>query len=140
MAGEVLVNKAVRGRVLAIDANHREQGPNRMVTRPLVTLRSPDPCVMPVGRELWWSEQSAGREFVVEEVRPGPGGGSDVVLKLMTSSGDTALPSVGSLATFSIHTTGASWSGTLPDTDPWTHQSSASTSSLDAIEDTATEI
>lgn len=125
MAAYVLGNKAVRGTVVAVDPTHKEPGPKRMVCRPLVTLRSPDPCLIPVGRELWWTEQPEGKEFVVEEVSPGPHGGSDVVLKLMTSSATTALPPVGCDACFSVHSTRSRWLGTLPEDDPWTHVAAA---------------
>jgi hypothetical protein len=135
MAAYVLANKAFRGTVVAVDAAHKEQGPKRMVTRPLVTLLSPDPCLIPVGRVLWWTGQADGKEFVVEEVNPGSGGGSEVVLKLMTSSGTTAFPAVGSSACFSVHSTRPEWLGTLPDEDPWTHRPAASPAPAEPIED-----
>jgi hypothetical protein len=139
MAAYVLTNKAVRGTVVAVDPNHAEPGPKRIVRRPLVTLRSPDPCLIPAGRELWWTGQPDGKEFVVEEVRPGRGGGSDVVLKLMTSSGTTALPTLGSRACFSAHSTKPAWLGKLPDDDPWTHQAAAPAATPAPIEGTMTE-
>jgi hypothetical protein len=54
-------------------------------------------------------------------VAVGPGGGSDVVLKLMTSTATTPLPAVGVDACFSTHSTRPKWLGRLPDGDPWTH-------------------
>jgi len=121
MAAYVLSNKAVRGTVIAVDPTHTEPGPKNRVRRPLVTLRSPDPCLIPLGRELWWVEAADGREYVVEDVLPTASGGSDVVLKLMTGSGGTALPALGTAACFSIHNTSPEWLGDLPDEDPWTH-------------------
>jgi hypothetical protein len=138
MAADVLANKAVRGTVIAVEPNHKEPGPKRMVCRPLVTLRSPDPCLIPAGRELWWTGQPDGKEFVVEEVCPAPGGGSDVTLKLMTSSGTTALPAVGHDACFSAHSTKPQWLGTLPDDDPWTHVTSAPPALPTPLEDVLT--
>jgi hypothetical protein len=138
MAGYVLTNKAVRGTVVAVDPSHREPGPKRMVCRPLVTLRSPDPCLIPLGRELWWTDQSDGKEFVVEDVMPGPAGGSDVVLKLTTSSANSRLPSVGEDACFSIHSTKSQWLGTLPDDDPWTYVASAPSLAPAPLEDALT--
>jgi hypothetical protein len=138
MAAYVLANKAVRGTVVAVDPTHKEPGPKRMVARPLVTVRSPDPCLIPVGRELWWTGQPDGKEFVVEDVGPAPGGGSDVVLKLMTSSGTTGRPAVGSRACFSVHSTRPEWLGTLPDDDPWTHRPAAPPAPAEPIEDAAT--
>jgi hypothetical protein len=136
MAGYVLANKAVRGTVVAVDPTHMEPGPKRMVARPLVTLRSPDPCLIPVGRELWWTRQANGKEFVVEGVSPAPGGGSVVVLKLMTSSGTSALPAVTEGACFSVHSTSPAWLGTLPDEDPWTHRAAVPPVPAVSIEDT----
>jgi len=106
-----------------------------MVRRPLVILRSPDPCVMPLGKELWWSEQPAGREYVLEDLRPAPGGGSLVTLKLMTSSGSASLPTVGKEAFFSVHKTAPGWLAKLPLEAPWTHQASATPATVAAIED-----
>jgi hypothetical protein len=140
MAAYVLTNKAVRGTVVALDPNHAEPGPKRIVRRPLVTLRSPDPCLIPVGYHLWWTGQSDGKEFVVEEVCPGPGGGSDVVLKLTTSSGTTALPTVGRRACFSAHSTKPAWLGKLPDNDPWTHRAAGPAAPAAPIEDTMPEV
>ncbi len=140
MAAYVLANKAVRGTVVALDADHTEPGPKRIVRRPLVTLRSPDPCLISVGRELWWTDQPDGKEFVVEEICPGPGGGSDVVLKLMTSSGRTAHPTVGRRACFSAHSTTPAWLGKLPDDDPWTHQTAGPAVHAAPIEDTIPEV
>ena len=117
----LLENKAVRGRVIRVNPEHREMGERSMVRRPLVILHSPDPCPIPLGRELWWSEQPDGREFIVQAITPGPEGGALVTLKLMTSSGKTGLPAVGSDACFSIHTTDG-WLAKLPPDDPWTHQ------------------
>jgi hypothetical protein len=131
----LLEHKAVRGLVIAVDTEHRERAVRSMVRRPLVILRSPDPCVMPLGKELWWSEQPAGREYVLEDLRPAPGGGSLVTLKLMTSSGSASLPTVGKEAFFSVHKTAPGWLAKLPLEAPWTHQASATPATVAAIED-----
>jgi hypothetical protein len=135
MVPYLLEHKAVRGQVIAIETEHRERAVRSMVRRPLVTLRSADLCVMPLGKELWWSEQPAGREYVLEDIQPAPGGGSLVTLKLMTSSGSTALPTVGREACFSVHKTSAGWFARLPQDAPWTHQAAAPRASMTAIED-----
>jgi hypothetical protein len=59
---------------------------------------------------------------VVEAITSTPEGGSLVTLKLMTSSGKTVLPRVGSDACFSIHEMPDDWLSRLPSDDPWTHQ------------------
>ncbi len=68
----LLQHKAVCGKVVVIDREYRELATKRMMQRPLVTLHSPDPCLMPLGKELWWSERPAGREFVVHLIEPAP--------------------------------------------------------------------
>jgi hypothetical protein len=118
----LLENKAVRGRVVEVDQEHREAGGRSLVRRPLVILHSPEPCSIPLGRELWWTEQPDGREFVIHEVAPSENGGAVVTLKLMTGSGATRLPAVGSDACFSIHTTAEGWLSRLPSDDPWPHR------------------
>jgi hypothetical protein len=122
MVPYLLENQAVRGRVVAVNLDHKEQGPVKRVARPLVTLLSPDPCPMPAGKELWWAEQPAGREFVVDAVCPEPSGGARITLKLTTSNNKTGLPAVGSEACFSVLSTGPDYFLMLPDADPWTHQ------------------
>jgi hypothetical protein len=135
MAPYILENKAVRGRVVHVNATHTEPGARRAVKRPLVTLASAEPCLMPAGKELWWAGQPAGREFVVESVAAEPGGGSRVTLKLMTSSSTTGLPAVGSIACFSVHSTAPRWLAGLPATDPWTHRAATPPPAPAPIED-----
>jgi hypothetical protein len=118
----LLQNKAVRGRVVAVDRDYREGAGRSRVRRPLVTLHSADPCPMPVGKELWWTGQPDGREFTVHAVAPAPGGGALVILKRMTRDEATGLPALGDEACFSIHSTSAGNIPNLPRNDPWTHQ------------------
>jgi hypothetical protein len=118
----ILQNKAVEGRVLRIDADYREMGNARMVRRPLITILSPDPCLMPRGRELWWAGAGDGREYTVHDVQPDAGGGSLVTLKLSTGAGSMQMPRIGSQACFSIHSTGKGWVARLPMTEPWSHR------------------
>jgi hypothetical protein len=130
----LLENKAVRGRVVRVDSEHREMGERSRVRRPLVTLHSPDPCPIPLGRELWWSEQPDGREFEVQEITPSPEGGDLVTLKLMTGSGTATLPTIGTDACFSIHSTAERWLSRLPHDDPWTHKPSQPPAPMAPIE------
>lgn len=122
MVPYILQHKAVRGRVVGFDREHRELATKRMVARPLVTLHSPDPCLVPLGKELWWSAQPAGREYLVEEVAAAPDGGWLVTLKLMTGSTAAELPGVGRDVSFSVHNTHRAPPLTLPDAEPWTHR------------------
>jgi hypothetical protein len=118
-----------------VDEQHREMGGRSLVRRPLVVLHSSDPCPIPLRRQLWWSDQPDGREFVLEAITPASQVGVMVTLKLMTGSGRTALPAVGSEACFSIHTTGDRWPTLMPSDVPWTHQPEAGPAPVETIED-----
>lgn len=131
----ILLNKAVQGRVVRIDADHREKANVQMVRRPLVTILSLDPCLIPRGKELWWTGAADGRPYVVHEVRPDTGGGSIVTLKLTTSSRGTPLPAIRSQACFSIHTTKEAWFANLPPAEPWSHRPLAGEPALAPIEE-----
>jgi hypothetical protein len=128
----LLQHKAVCGKVIAVDREHRELATKRMVSRPLLTLQAPDPCIMPPGKELWWTAQPDGREFVVHSIHNAPSR-AVVTLKLMTSSSAADLPSIGSSACFSVHNTHPSPPMILPAHEPWTHRQSR-VSGLDSIE------
>jgi hypothetical protein len=131
----MLDNKAVQGEVVRIDEDHREMGRAKRVRRPLVTIRTDDPCLMPVGKELWWTAQPSGNSFVVHEVRPDARGGSLVTLKLNTSTRGAPLPRTGEGACFSIHTTSTHWFADLPPTEPWTHRPTRPDAGPQPIED-----
>jgi hypothetical protein len=135
----LLQHKAVRGRVVKVNRDHRELVTKRKMARPLVTLHSADPCLMPLGKELWWSEQPGGREYVVHAIEAAPAGGWHVTLKLMTASGDAELPAVGSEACFSIHNTRPAPPTMLPDTEPWTHRPALLPATVGSIEEDTKE-
>jgi hypothetical protein len=129
----ILDNKAVRGRIVRVQRDHRELAARRRVKRPLVELDSPDPCRIPPGRKLYWTELADGREFEVQSVQS-DGAGSRVVLKLMTGS-STKLPAVGSDACFSIHSTTVRWPARLPQVEPWTHRPALLAPPVAALDD-----
>jgi hypothetical protein len=135
MIPHLLANDAVRGVVEAVDRSHREAATSRPVARPLVTLRSPGPCRMPPGKELYWSAQPAGREFVVQAVEPLADGGARVTLKLMTCRDTTGTPAVGEVACFSVHNTRRGYRTDLPRDEPWTHHAAAGAGAACPIED-----
>lgn len=122
MVPYLLAHKAVRGRVVAINLDYTELVKKRRSRRPLLTLHSHAPCLMPVGKELWLSAQPDTRRFVVHEVRPAPRGGSLVTLKLVARE-TAGLPALGAEACFSIHHTDRGYFKQLPPNDPWTHRS-----------------
>jgi hypothetical protein len=135
MVPYILENKAVQGQVVSLDREHRELAERRLVRRPLVTLLSAEPCLMPAGKELWWTQQPGGREFTVHAITPAAEGGCRVVLKLMTSSPGAPLPAVGCSACFSVHSTAGRWLSPLPPADPWTHRPAAPPTAPAPIED-----
>jgi hypothetical protein len=135
----LLQHKAVCGRVVAVDREHRELATRRLVPRPLVTLRSPDPCLMPLGKELWWSVRPEGREYVVHAIDPAPDGWLLVTLKLMTGITAAELPAVGSEACFSVHNTRPAPPLTLPRTEPWTHRPARALAAVGPIEEDSKE-
>jgi hypothetical protein len=134
MIGYVLQNKGVRGLVVRTDCEHMERL-KRMVRRPLVTLHSPDPCLMPPGKELYWVEWPNGKEFVVHSVEAAPSGGSFVTLKLMTGDKDARLPALGAETTFSVLESSPGWFVPMPEHDPWTHRASGTSVSSGPIEE-----
>jgi hypothetical protein len=131
----LLEHKAVCGRVVRLDPDHKEMAERRLVKRPLVTLHSAEPCLMPVGKELWWTGQPDGREYVVQACAAAATGGTLVTLKLMTSSNTARLPTVGTDACFSIHCTDRKWLAALPTADPWTHRPAVQPAPVEPIED-----
>jgi hypothetical protein len=76
---------------------------------------------MPLGKKLWWTREHGGKEFVVHAITPLAGSEVEVTLKLMTSSGRTAVPDVGQEPCFSEYTSRRYWT-VLPEDEPWTHQ------------------
>src|SRR5262249_49356551 len=97
----LLENKAVQGCVVAIERSYKELIKKRRMARPLVTIRSADPCHMPVGKELWWAANPNGKAYEVHSIRTAPDGQTIVTLKLTTSA-DAVMPSLGEVACFSI--------------------------------------
>jgi hypothetical protein len=118
---DLMSGKAIQGIVLRIDETHFETASVRAVRRPLVTISSPDRCLVPLGKELWWTRLPGAAPYLIVDVGPQKGGGSLTTLKLTTSS-RTQLPKVGEEACFSIHTTRTQWLSNLPPSAPWTHR------------------
>jgi hypothetical protein len=130
----LLENKAVQGEVVRVDVDHKEMGRARRVRRPLVTIRSSDPCLMPVGKELWWTACPDGNSFEIHDVQPA-GKGSVVTLKLNTSTRGAPIPRTRDTACFSIHKTSQPWLTGLPYAEPWTHRAAIADPGPQPIED-----
>lgn len=128
----LLRNEAVRGTVVAVDANNREVLKVRPVVVPIVTLQTPLPCSVAVGTELYWTGSTRGPSFVVTSVAPSRDG-SRVVLKRTAGSRTAGLPEEGGTATFSVLHTQASPPLMLPKPAPWTHVAASERSN--SIED-----
>jgi hypothetical protein len=135
----LLQNQAVQGRVVAVDHTYRELVSRRAMPRPLLTLRSPDPCLIPAGKELYWVQRPDGPAFVVHQVMAEPHRGARVTLKLMTSRYEGRLPAVGDEACFSVLSTESRFLAILPKTDPWTHQPAEPAAAVAPIEENENE-
>jgi hypothetical protein len=107
--------------VVRVDAEHREQVGRQRRRRPVVVVACDEPCLMPLGKPLYWTGEPAGREYVVEDVVERRPGGSTVTLKLQTDR-SRGLPTAGERASFSELTTGAGYEPFLPTDPPWTHR------------------
>jgi hypothetical protein len=120
MVPYLLEGKAIKGQVTQIDTTHKELIKIKRMARPLLRIHSADPCLMPKGKELWWSKVPSGPPFIIHDIQNIVSGGSVITLKLMTST-RTVLPRIGDEACFSIHTTDSQWMVRLPPNAPWTH-------------------
>jgi len=122
MAPVLLAGQAIAGEVVRSNPDRSEVINNRACRRPSVTLRTDEPCVMPLGTEVWWTIMPAGREWVVTEVAAA-GSGSDVTLVLQTNrTPEAGLPRIRHRACFSELNTRERYEVHLPQQIPWTHR------------------
>lgn len=118
----LLAGKAFAGSVIRSDPNRRELINGRRCKRPSVTVRTTEPCMMPRGTEVWWTEMSNGREWLVEAVANNETG-SDVTIVLQTNRDpDAGLPRVHQRICFSQLNTQERYEVHLPQETPWTHR------------------
>jgi hypothetical protein len=134
----LLDHKAVEGKVDAFDFEHREikPGNTRATNVPRIRLTTASPSMIPVGKELWWTEQPAKVRVVVESVtsdRIGPG--SILIVKVIDGVSAARPLRAAATACFSILST-RTFAGYLPiaDTDPFTHVASQADPGTDHIE------
>jgi hypothetical protein len=122
----LLDHKALEGTVVGYDEDHLEvkAGNKRASKVPIAELRTTRPCLIPVGKELWWTEHPDRVCLAVHSVVQDPDGpGSIVELKVMEHLKDArGLPSAPQPVCLSQLTTATRWSGPLPDRIPWTHR------------------
>jgi hypothetical protein len=134
MVGYLLDGKALDGEVVGVDENNRELVNVKRMRRPLVTISCEEPCRIPRGRTLYWTQNPHGKGWMLEDITPTPGDGTTVTMKLLTDRFD-ALPSVGERACFSILHTDIYYRQKLPRTAPWTHTPAVATPTPEDIEE-----
>jgi hypothetical protein len=126
MVPQLLAAKAVAGVVVDCDHKRRELINGRNCLRPSVTLHTDEPCLMPPGGEVWWTQTPDGREWLLIGV-VAAGDGSDVTLVLQTNRvPSVGLPVVASRVCFSSFNTRPGYELFLPRQVPWTHQATTS--------------
>jgi hypothetical protein len=125
MIGYLLDHKAVEGKVDPFDFEHKEVKPgNKRATNvPRIRLTTAWPSMVPVGKELWWTEEPAKVRVIVESVTPDRRGpGSILILKVLDGVSAAQPLRTAPTACFSILST-QTFGGYLPvaDSDPFTH-------------------
>ena len=140
MVDEILVGKAISGRVASVDLTHKEvrTGNQRATLAPIVTLECDRACLVPLGRLLWWVEDCKRVQvelLVAEQLTDGRSVVELKVTKNMKEGGERleAIATVGGSATFSVYSTDVFFPSKLPPDDPFTH--THPTQAPDHIED-----
>ena len=122
MAPVLLAGKAIAGEVVRAEPDRREFINNRFCKRPSITLLTDEPCMMPLGTQLWWTKMPDGREWIVTQVIAA-GSGSEVTSGSQTNRvPNAALPVVRQRACFSELNTREGYEIHLPQQAPWTHR------------------
>lgn len=127
MIAYVLRDEAIMGEVVRVDPVHRETTSNGQVrTYPLITIASNEPCVMPLGKELWWSGDPGGSGWTVRQITPPAlvdGRWHITLRRVKSSTSRSRLPAVESPTAFSILNTNAIPPNFPAESDiPWTHR------------------
>jgi hypothetical protein len=118
----LLKHEALAGSIVRVDLSHKETPEKRAVRRPLVWVETEEPCLMPEGKELYWTRTPATAAWSVEEIGQSKRGGSLVLLKRSSSSDPGAEPAVGEDVVFSVHSTAADgYFAPMQPSPPWTH-------------------
>jgi hypothetical protein len=131
MAPYVLRGEAVIGTVMRVDRDNVQRSPRGQRRRyPIVTLETPDRCGLPVGKQLWWTEDpNTARPWIVREVvQPTrPSQPWTITLgRIVSATKHAHLPAEGSGAVFSVHNLNDYLPQFPAEADvPWTHRLSA---------------
>lgn len=122
MVACLLKHEALSGRVAKLDLAHREMQERQMAKRPLVWVDTDDECLMPVGKELFWTKTPAAAAWRVETVTAKQGG-ARVLLKRLSGRDPDHVPKLGERVVFSVHTTKPDgYLAPMPAMIPWTHR------------------
>lgn len=116
-AGLMSAGDAILGDVVVVDTSNMEMGPSgrRRVRRPLVELKLTEPCVLPVGTTLRWTEEVKRFEAVLVRADS-----EQVVLKV-TKGMNGQLPAAGSTVGFLTLAATSYPAPSAPSEIPWTH-------------------
>ena len=120
MIPHVLAHAAMIGEVIEVDDDHRECINDKWLRRPRVTLELPSRCIMPVGKQLYWTQDAKANPYELLELRESEDETWIAVLQYPTGAAKK-LPVVGDEATFSVHTLTPGYRPRYPDDPPWTH-------------------
>lgn len=119
----LLDGDAIRGTVVSL-AETKVVVNVRAVRRAVIALDSPDPVILPEGKQLWWTATAGGDPWEVQSVQPN-GAGSRIFLILTGKPTPARLPNIGDLITLSTLSTGRTNFWLMPPADPpWTHRPS----------------
>jgi len=118
----LLSNDAVFGKVISFDGENREIGKKNAVRRPVVELEVEGRCTIPRGKEMYWTNHAAGREWVITDVCPHKDGKRSIVTLVHQTGSDVVRPAKGQKALFSIHCTKPPEYFQRPQSTPWTHE------------------
>lgn len=115
----LLRHEGFQGRVVKVNLENREAAGRR----PLVDVETDDPCLMPGGKEVYWTATPAAAAWTVESISPSRRGGSTIRLKRTSRTDPGAEPQVGAMVTFTVYTTRPNgYRAPVPGTVPWTHE------------------
>jgi hypothetical protein len=138
MIGYMLDHKAVEGQVDAFDFDHTEVKPgnSRATNVPRLRLMTASPSMVPVGKELWWTQEPSKVRVVVESVKSDRRGQASILtLKVMEGVSAAQPLRTAATACFSIlstHTFGGRVQ--FAGADPFTHIPSHVDPTTDHIE------
>ena len=122
MLPQIVAGLALAGQVTASNANRREPVGGRNCLRPSITVRTDEPCSMPLGTDVWWSTAASEREWVISSIIRA-GEGSEVVLILQTNRRLKAgFPASGQRVCFTQIAIKQPYEASLPKSAPWTHR------------------